>query len=155
MAIAITAEITVKVNGDALMETIRQRTERGLLAMANLARTRVVAALSRPNTGQRVVRTRATSRGPAGSSYTVYPHPSQPGEPPKARTGLGRRSLMVKKKSWKEVRLGWQSIAFYMAMHEVGIRYRRAGFQQRPSLRPTVKQNEASLRAVFAAYGGA
>lgn len=40
-----------------------------------------------PNPGRRVKRKRKTSGGDKGSTYTVYPNSSKPGEPPRRRTG--------------------------------------------------------------------
>lgn len=58
---------------------------------------RLQEALNVQNTGTRKRRKRdTTSRGggPKGSTYTVYDHPSRPGEPPHKVTGAGRAGTL-------------------------------------------------------------
>ncbi len=78
---------------------------------------------------------------------TIYPHPSKPGEPPRKRTGFGRRNIVQGyNRQRKQGRVGYTRAAIYMAYHEVGIRYSR-GRQQRPTIMPIVHNKHAKLVA--------
>lgn len=54
----------------------------------------VKAALNVPNTGERRRRKRTTKYGAKGSTYTVYPNPSETGEPPHKITGHLRGGII-------------------------------------------------------------
>jgi hypothetical protein len=144
----------VNYHGDAAIAKIRGKVTRGLAAGSTLLATRHKAVLSRPNTGVSKTRTRTTSRGVKGSTYTVYPNSSKPGEPPRLRTGFGRRAVTTKKSDWNQFLIGWMANAFYMALHELGYKPRGGRFQRRPSLFPTLRRSAPAIRAVFAAYAG-
>ena len=155
----INITMNVKFHGDAALAAMRKRVETGLAAMASVFVTHLKAVVSRPNTGTRMVRRRSSRRGKKGSSYTVYPNPSRPGEPPKLRTGHGRSAITWRKVRWNEVIVGVRMNAKYMLFHEFGYRPkfrggRRGRFQKRPWFHKTFKADQARLRAIFASYAG-
>ena len=53
----------------------------------------LLKVLNVPNTGVRRTRQRTTAAGAKGSTYTVYPNPSRPGEPPHKITGNLQRHV--------------------------------------------------------------
>lgn len=89
------------------------------------------------------------------------PPVSNPGEPPHRETrgrhpGFGQENILLDVEdsgSRPYVRVGVPipRDENYMAMHEYGINYPKAGFQQRPWLKPTVETNIEALREVFLA----
>lgn len=107
------------------------------------------------NQGKRHTRTRSTSRGPAGSQYTTYPNSSKPGESPRRRTGFGQKNIVWGSNRQKmESRVGYTKAARYMTYHELGIRYRHVGFQQRPTIIPSVRNNQARLAGIMRRFSG-
>lgn len=84
------------------------------------------------------------------SGKTYYPNSSRPGEPPRMRTGHGQRGIASGTNRARIAgRVGYTPNVRYMAMHEVGINYRRAGLQKRPTILPSVRDNRERLAAVF------
>ncbi len=75
------------------------------------------------NTGVRVTRKRSTSRGAKGSSYTIYPNPSRPGESPHKITGWGQSHIEREHDRENAIgRVGIMAGGEYMLRHEFGIR---------------------------------
>lgn len=103
-----------------------------------------VEALNVPNTGERrKSRTRKTKSGRA-ASYTVYPHPSRPGEPPRKRAGWGQRNVKWEVDRDGVGRVGVTQNAPYLAMLDVGTRDTEA----RPWLLSTAEAHADQLRAM-------
>lgn len=97
------------------------------------------------NTGVSMTRKRDTTRGSKGSTYTVYPNPSSPGESPRMRTRQGQASIQ-KGTDRKRIagRVGFMRSAMYMAMWEVGIKG-----VQRPTIVPATRNNIGRLSQSF------
>lgn len=69
------------------------------------------------------VRTRDTSQGGKGSTYTAYRDPSKPGEIPRKRTGFGQANTIYElDRPTLTGRVGVLKNAFYMIIHETGLR---------------------------------
>lgn len=87
-------EVSVTNNTEKILEEIEAKAWEGLRRCVVLYHTKLLELLSVPNTGERRKhRTRKTPSGRA-ASYTVYPHPSKPGEPPRKRTGWLQRHVL-------------------------------------------------------------
>jgi hypothetical protein len=84
--------VTVRWSGHILAQQQRQRLHAAILRSAVLIhnRARVLCSQSAKRITRR--RTRTTSAGRRGSTYTHYV-PSRPGQPPALRTGFGRSSI--------------------------------------------------------------
>ena len=97
---------------------------------------------------QRKTRTRNTSGGVKGSSYTVYGSPSDPGSPPHKRTGHLQANIVRSHYDQvrKSVSIGWTRNAIYGFFHEVGIRGRK-----RPHLVRTFMKTRNALSSVYRA----
>ena len=135
--------VTIKFNGEKFLRQYKRAVEQGLTVVATKFRDECKMVVNKPNTGRSVKRTRATRRGKKGSSYTIYPNPSRPGEPPRKITGLGQRSITFKKIAWHHFRVGVQKVGFYMAIHE---------FKNRSWLLRTYRKRAQSLKALFVRY---
>lgn len=109
---------------DAGWSGIRRATEFYLQTLKTLVNT--------PNTGTRKKRVRTTAGGAKGSTYTVYDHPSKPGEYPRKVTGHGQAGL---KREYDEKalasRVGVMANVKYMATLEL--------FRNRKLLMATLK----------------
>lgn len=100
------------------------------------------------NQGVRV-RIKRPRKGGAKTQRTVYPHSSKPGESPRRRTGFGHKNIVWGySKQRKAGRVGYTRNARYMTFHELGIRYKRVGFQQRPTIVPALRDNARRLMIV-------
>lgn len=83
-------------------------------------------------------------------SYTIYPHPSRPGEPPRVRTGFGRKGVVWEYDAAKMAgRVGVTRNALYMFYLEVGTRRIR----RRPWLMATLIKHMETI-GKLAATGG-
>jgi len=139
--------VQLKWNGEQFKRIIRGQLEAGLDAVY-LELLRIAKHMaSVPNRGVQVTVSRPRAGGNA-TSRTISPYPSYPGEPPRARTGFGRSNI-VGGRNGLIVRVGYTRAARYMTFHELGIRYTKAGFQQRPLLVPAVENNVQRLRGIF------
>lgn len=112
-------------------------------------------AASRPNTGVTVkfskerIKARKTEKFKNKTQRTIYPNPSKPGESPKRRTGFGHKNIVWGySKMLQAARVGYTRAARYMTFHELGIRYRRRGREQRPTIIPALKDNWLRLIAI-------
>ncbi len=144
--------VTLKWNGPQYGALAGRKMD-AFLKAAGAAHWRIsldMAALSK-NTGTPVTRTRDTSGqggGPVGSQYTIYPFPSKPGEPPRIRTGFGRKNIVGGyNKTLQKWRTGYTRLARYMTWHELGIRY-PGGTQQRPTIIPALRDNLDRLAVI-------
>jgi hypothetical protein len=113
--------VTIRWNGTMLLEQQRRRIQAAVLRAAVLLHTRARVLCSTPARREVRRRTRDTSAGRRGSTYTHYV-PSRPGQPPALRTGLGRSAI-----TWSQVddltaRVGVRDNGVYMAYLETGTR---------------------------------
>lgn len=100
------------------------------------------------NRGVRV-KIKRPRKGGAKTQRTVYPHSSKPGEAPRRRTGFGHKNIVWGySKQRKAGRVGYTRNARYMTFHELGIRYKGMGFQQRPTIIPALRENARRLMLV-------
>ena len=101
------------------------------------------------NAGKTVSVKRKTAGGNK-ETRTTYPNSSKPPESPRRRTGFGQKNIVMGVDPAQQVaRVGYTRAARYMTFHELGIRYAKVGFQQRPTLVPAARDNRARLTAVF------
>lgn len=135
--------VTVKVNGQ-ISRNMRSQVRSALLRSAVLCHTRAVVLLSKPASRTTVRRTRTTSGGKAGSTYTRYT-PSQPGQPPALRTGFGKSSVTWWEYKDNAVRVGVRRNGLYMAMLELGTRTIRA----RPWLSVALRDTTPAIRVLI------
>lgn len=106
--------------------------------------TQLQLALNVPNTGVRVKRTRGKG------SYTIYPNPSKPGEPPHKITGWLQRHVQYElNKGIFAARVGLQANAKYGVYLEIGTKFMAA----RPWLLATLKKVWSQMQ-VLARSGG-
>lgn len=103
--------------------------------------SKVQEVLNTPNTGVRVRRRRGKG------SYTKYPGPSRPGEPPRKRTGWLQRNVSYEvDREELTARLGMTSAAPYGLFLDVGTR----GMEARPFLVSTAKECLPRMRRIMA-----
>lgn len=139
----------MKWNGKQFEEQLKQATWEGLSRAGAFYHTRCQLIVSRPNTGKSV---KVKRRTPGGNqrTRTIYPNPSKPGEPPKLRTGFGRRNIVVNYlKASNSVRVGVTANGIYMFYLEVGTRR----IARRPWLMRTLIDNREMIGRL-AATGG-
>ncbi|MES2342323.1 MAG: hypothetical protein V4597_11640 [Pseudomonadota bacterium] len=74
-------------DGDRVVEAVLDAGWNGLVRAVVTYHAELLRVLSVPNAGKRMTRKRDTVAGKKGSTYTIYPNPSRPGEPPRKRTG--------------------------------------------------------------------
>jgi len=113
--------VTVRWSGHILAQQQRQRLHAAILRSAVLIHNRARVLCSQPAKRITRRRTRTTSAGRRGSTYTHYV-PSRPGQPPALRTGFGRSSI-----TWWQIddltaRIGIRANGVYMAYLETGTR---------------------------------
>ncbi len=100
------------------------------------------------NRGVRV-KIKRPRKGGAKTQRTVYPNSSRPEESPRRRTGFGHKNIVWGySKQRKVARVGYTRNARYMTFHELGIRYKRMGFQQRPTIIPALRDNARRLMLI-------
>lgn len=78
------------------------------------------------------------------TQITIYPNSSRPGEPVRFRTGFGQKNIVSGTKDMT-ARVGYTKNARYMTFHELGIRYPTSGFQRRPLMIPTLRDERKDL----------
>lgn len=127
--------VVVKNRIEQFRAQIPRASRQGLMLAGRYMMREHMEAVSVPNTGVSVKRKRDTSAGKKGSSYTIYPHPSKPGEYPRLRTGAGRSNVFAKDgggaaNPWTRVGVGANGIHLFWL--ESGTRYlaRRLGLIQ-------------------------
>lgn len=114
-------------------------------AAAYLWNTLTTTVLQTPNTGESRRRKRRTRAGPKGSTYTVYPHPSEPGFPPHKRTGFLIKNVIYETdRDTMTARVGVLANAIYGAYLELGTRKMAA----RPWLFETTRKLLPQLQAI-------
>lgn len=147
----------LKWHGDKFKNFVRKQVAAGMDATGTELHRICRRAASVPNTGMSVAVKRKSAGGNT-SSRTQYPNPSKPGESPRMRTGFGQSNIVLNflkdTLGWAMARVGYTRSARYMTFHELGIRYRRVGKQQRPTVVPSLRNNLARLRAIFQRAAG-
>lgn len=112
----------------------------------------LIEVLSVVNPGQRTAyKTKRTASG-RRATHTVYGTPSQPGEPPRQRTGWGKGHVGYQIREDARglvLRVGVPGSAIYLGYHEAGISYRVVGKQQRPWLAVTAKRYKDVIDALI------
>lgn len=143
-------------HGAIVSKAVRAQVFRGIKATTIALHAASRKAASVPNTGEAIALTRkpgASERKRNKTQRTTYPNSSKPGEPPRRRTGFGQKNIVS---GWDRKttsgRVGHGRNARYMMFHEVGIRYKRAGLQRRPTVVPTFVKNLQRLRMIFKRY---
>lgn len=135
----------IEWNGPQRTEEIRLTLREWVQRATVFLWEKIQETLNVPNTGERRKhRTRKTKSGRA-ASYTVYPHPSQPGEAPRKRTGWLQRNVLYEVTPDGVGRVGVTINAKYGAYLELGTRR----MQPRPWLVATVRANLDRLRAMI------
>lgn len=147
--------VKLKSNAKAFAQWAARRIDAYLSAITLEVHRLALKAASVPNPGQVRQFSKAERARRKGGKFknktqrTVYPFPSRPGESPRMRTGFGRKNIVMGySRTLKEGRVGYTRLARYMTYHELGIRYRRVGTQQRPTIMPVVRGEPRRLIAV-------
>jgi hypothetical protein len=139
----------LKWNGKQFEQMLQKATADGLKRAGLFYQQRCQQAVSRPNTGKSV---KIKRRFPGGNkrTRTIYPNSSKPGEPPRLRTGFGRKNIVINydpKGRW--VRVGITQNAIYMFYLEVGTRR----IARRPWLLRTLMEHQRTIGALAASGG--
>jgi hypothetical protein len=131
-------------NGNGAMDAIRALVWEGIRRATLFYWDRLQSELNVPNTGERRKRVVNTSQGKIGSTYTVYPNPSKPGEPPRKRTGNLQRNVMYElDEASLKSRVGITPNAIYGLFLELGTIYMLA----RPWLMATLRKYRQQIQA--------
>lgn len=136
--------VQIKVHDKELNRALEKATATGLTVATQHYQTQLKLVVNSPNTGER-------GRGKGGRyKKTTYPNPSQPGQPPKKRTGFGQRGI-VREVDRKNLiaRVGVTAAAIYMAFLELGTRW----IARRPWLITTLHRNKRTMAKLFSASG--
>lgn len=119
----ITNPRNVQWNGNVFILQLEAATGRNLQRAGAVYMALCKKAVSVPNTGVTRIRKRNTKAGRKGSQYTIYPHSSKEGEPPRVRTSFGRSMITMQYLPLKKdprVRVGVRTNAKYMIFLELG-----------------------------------
>jgi len=139
--------VTLTVKTDAFKRLISRKTD-AFLQAATLELHRIAQKKASIQNEPRTVKITRPRAGGNKTSRTIYPHPSKPGESPRMRTGIGHKNIVQGyRRGLKQGRVGYTRNVRYMLFHELGIHYRVAGSQKRPTIIPALKDNEAWLNA--------
>lgn len=137
----------VRWYGDRVAADLERSAAEGVQRAGSLLMTRARLLASRPAKRIRHKRTRRTTAGARGSQYTEFIG-SSPGQPPKLRTGFGRRNILMEFFRNKLIaRIGPAANADYMAYLELGT----ANIRPRPWLKPAIQQSRAAIQALLVA----
>lgn len=104
------------------LDVVEAKTIAGINRASKFLQDELKVILNIPNSGVRKTRTRNTSAGKKGSSYTVYPDPAKPGDPPRKRTGNLQQNVLRDPPEPKEMyaRVGITRNAKYGLYLEIG-----------------------------------
>lgn len=136
--------VTIKWHGDVLKRALKHASGNGIHAAAVKLRDECQTVVAQPNTGVSVTRTRDTARGKKGSTYTIYPHPSSPGEPPKLRSGAGQRNIFAERLGSDAAKVGSRANGIHMFYLEMGTTH----VARRPWLVATLLAKQEELAKV-------
>lgn len=118
--------MAIKWNGELAKRVIADATFEGIAAGAVAFHSGLQEALNTSAGPYRRVRTRNTSRGKKGSSYTAYKNPAGPGESPHKRTGwLQQWTIYELDRATISARIGVTRNATYGLFLELGTRKMR------------------------------
>ena len=106
--------------------------------------TKIVEALNVPNTGVRKKHRSKKTKSGRAASYTVYPHPSKPGEAPRKRTGWLQRNLKWEVDEEGVGRVGVVANAKYGLYLELGT----SRMKPRPFLLATLQAHFSAVQAL-------
>jgi len=143
--------LTLKFHDREFKRHLSRATATGLKRAAVHLHSKCRQAVSKPNTGTRVLGGR-DARGKFLPGHTVYDNPSQPGESPHLRTGFGRSQIVWEYNGNDKdpaVRVGATLAGIYMIYLELGTR----NVEARPWLMLTLMQQTPTL-GVLATGGG-
>lgn len=139
--------MSIRWNQSALNLMEREAAKRLLVAATTVA-TEHRGFLSVANAGVRVKRTRTTPAGKKGSSYTIYPNPSKPGEYPRRVTGAGTANVATDCSTIGEViangfkiRVGLKPAGKHLAILEL--------FRQRLGFAETAKRLKQTVMQIL------
>jgi len=136
----VAAELTW--NGSEFRNYLKKATAAGIKRATIYLHTEAKRAVSKPNSGKDV-------KSPSGS-VRIYPNPSKPGEPPRLRTGWGRRHIVFEFDESKAAgRVGVSKPGLYMFYLEVGTRR----ISRRPWLLATLMNHKETLGRLAASGG--
>ena len=130
-------QLTYSWNGDAILKDLVGAAFAGIDRASSYFHTRLVENLNISAGPYTRVRTRNTTGGLKGSSYTAYSSPSAPGETPHKRTGwLQRNTFRRKYPGMGAIRVGYAQNAPYGVMLELGTRR----MDPRPGIQNTLRE---------------
>lgn len=113
----------VKVRDKELIAAVKKASADGIARATVFCHTQAKLLVNIPNTGRRVKIKRPVPGGNT-TSRTVYDSPSQPGEPPRKRTGWGQRNIVFQVDRKKASgRYGVTKNGLYMFYLELGTRH--------------------------------
>ena len=144
--------VTIRTYEKKFHALIDQATAEGLQRAGIFYHTACKHKVNVSNAGVRKTRQRDTKAGKKGSTYTVYPNSSKPGEAPRARTGFGRQNIVYEYNDNPKdpaVRVGVARNGKYMFWLEIGTKRVAA----RPWLLRTLLEHKEQI-ARLAAIGG-
>jgi len=146
--------VAIKWNGPVVKKQVNNAVLQGIRAVTVSLYHACREAADVPNTGAEITLSRPPAPGERKrnkTQRTIYPDSSKPGEPPRRRTGHGQRNIVCgwTRTPFIEGRVGFTANARYMMFHELGIRYKRVGFQRRPTIVPTFMKNLTAMRSIF------
>ena len=137
----------LKWRGAELERRLKKATADGIVRAGTFYHSKCREAVSKPNTGVRrrykdqsnESKSERESKGRNKTSYTIYPNPSRPGEPPRLRTGFGQRNIVVNHDRQKiTTRVGVTKNGIYMIFLELGTQR----VARRPWLVKTLRDNQ-------------
>lgn len=139
-------EIRGQLNTDRILRELEERAWQGIQRATIYYWQKLEEALNVPNPGERrKSRTRKTPKG-RPASFTVYPSPSRPGEPPRKRTGWLQRNVVYSlDRSTLSAKVGVTVNAKYGLYLDLGTRTVEA----RPWLQATLQKHESQVRALL------
>ena len=109
-------------DGDEALHRLEAKSAEALLHMATMVQRHFMERLNVSNARVTMTRTRNTTRGPKGSTYSAYPNVSQEGEYLRAQTGWLKGHILIEPTLPAEVaqtgrvRVGYGESAFYGAL---------------------------------------
>lgn len=145
--------VKLTIYDKAFLRQSKKRQERFLRAAAMELHRLSREAANTPNTGE-VIKFKTKRLGEKvrnKTQRTVYRDPAPPNvdHAPHKRTGFGREQIVQGFSAMLMVsRVGYTRPGRYMTFHEVGIRYAKRGFQQRPTIVPTLRTHQGQIRRV-------
>jgi hypothetical protein len=114
--------VRLKLRDKEFIRALRGATGEGIQRATVFCHTQGRLLVNKPNTGRRV-KVKRPVKGGNNTSRTVYDNPSQPGEPPRKRTGFGQRNIVWSYDPGKMVgRYGVTKNGLYMFFLELGTR---------------------------------